>query len=66
MVVEDFVVGAVPLVPLELFESLELSGDFSVLEIVFLRRSSLKKGIVAVYVLYVVQRGVLSPIATKY
>ena len=39
-------VGTVPLEPLEPFESLELFGDFSVLEIVFLRRNSLKKGIV--------------------
>ena len=40
-------VGTVPLVPLESLESLELLGDLSVLELVFLRRSSLKKGIVA-------------------
>ena len=39
-------VGIVPLVPLEPFEWLELSGEFSVLEFVFLRRNSLKKGIV--------------------
>ena len=46
----DLVVGTVPLVPLvplEPFESLELFGDLSVLELVLLRRSSLKKGIVA-------------------
>ena len=36
----------VSLVPLEPFESLELLGDLSVLELVFLRRSSLKNGIV--------------------
>ena len=46
MVEEDLVVGTVPLVPLEPFEWLELSGEFSVLEFVFLRRNSLKKGIV--------------------
>lgn len=46
MVEEDLVVGTVPLVPLEPFESLELFGDLSVFEIVFLRRNSLKKGIV--------------------
>ncbi len=40
---EDLVVGTVPLEP---FEPLEVFGDFSVLELVFLRRSSLKKGIV--------------------
>ena len=39
-------VGTVPLVPLEPLESLELLRDLSVLEFVFLRRSSLKKGIV--------------------
>ena len=46
MVEEDLVVGTVPLVPLEPFEWLELSGEFSVLEFVFRRRNSLKKGIV--------------------
>lgn len=40
-------VGTAPLVPLEPFESLELSRDCSVFELVFLRRNSLKKGIVA-------------------
>ena len=39
-------VPLVPLVPLEPFESLELLRDLSVLEFVFLRRRSLKKGIV--------------------
>ena len=43
---EDLVVGTVALVPLEPFDSLELFGDFSALELVFLRRKSLKKGIV--------------------
>lgn len=43
---DDLVVGTVPLVPLEPFESLELFGDLVVLEVVFLRRNSLKKGIV--------------------
>ena len=42
---EDVVVGTVPLVPLEPFESLKLFGDLSVLELVF-RRNSLNKGIV--------------------
>lgn len=37
----------VGIVPLEPLESLELFGDLSVLELVFLRRKSLKKGIVA-------------------
>lgn len=55
MVEEDLVVGTVPLlplvplvalVPLEPFESLGLFGIFSILDIVFLRRSSLKKGII--------------------
>ena len=40
-------VGTMPLVPLEPFELLELLRDLSVLEFVFLRRRSLKKGIVA-------------------
>lgn len=43
-------VGTVPLLPLvslEPFESFELFGIFSILEFVFLRRSSLKKGIIA-------------------
>lgn len=47
---EDLVIGTTPLVPLvtlEALESLELFGDLSVLELVFLRRNSLKKGIVA-------------------
>ena len=44
---EDLVVGTVPLVPLEPFESLELFGDLAVLELVFFRRNSLKKGIVS-------------------
>ena len=43
---EDVVVGTVPLVPLEPFESLKLFGDLSVLELVFFRRNSLNKGIV--------------------
>lgn len=43
---EDLVVGTVSLVPLEPFESLKLFGDLSVLELVFLRRNSLNKGIV--------------------
>ena len=43
---DDLVVGTVPL-PLEPFETLELFGELSVLELVFLRRNSLKKGIVA-------------------
>ena len=46
---EDLVVGTVPLVPLvplEPFESLELFEGLSVLELVFLRRNSLNKGIV--------------------
>ena len=38
----DFVVATVPLEPLE---SLELLGELFVLELVFLRRRSLKKGI---------------------
>ena len=42
---EDLVVGTVALMPLEPFESLELFGDFSDLELVFMRRNSLKKGI---------------------
>ena len=45
---EDSVVGTVPLVPLEPFESLKLFVGFSVLELVFLRRNSLNKGIVCV------------------
>ena len=37
----------VPLVPLESFELFELFGNLPVLELVFFRRSSLKKGIAA-------------------
>ena len=40
------VVGTVPLVPLDPLESLKLFGGLSVLELVFLRRNSLNKGIV--------------------
>lgn len=46
---EDLVVGTVPLVPLvplEPLESLELFGFLSAFEPVFLRRNSLKNGIV--------------------
>ena len=43
---EDLVVGTVPLVPLDPFESLKLFEGLSVLELVFLRRNSLNKGIV--------------------
>lgn len=50
-------VGTVPLVPLEPFDSLELFGDMSVLEVVFLRRNSLKKGILGCkYVAYYPKR----------
>lgn len=41
---EDLVVGTVPL---ESFELFELFGNLPVLELVFFRRSSLKKGMVA-------------------
>ena len=37
----------VPMVPFESFELFELFGDLPVLELVFFRRSSLKKGIAA-------------------
>ena len=43
---EDLVVGTVPLVPLEPFESSKLFEGLSILELVFLRRNSLNKGIV--------------------
>ena len=66
IVEEDFVVGTVPLVPLEPFESLELFGDLSVLELVFLRRSSLKKGIVVWSISCIIQRGRVSSIESKY
>ena len=49
--------------PLEPFESLELFGDFSVLELVFLRRKSLKKGIVGF--MSIMQRGPVSLTACK-
>lgn len=67
-------VGTVPLIPLvplvpleslEPLEPLELFRDLSVLDFVFLRRSSLKKGIVAWWMSCFVQRGCVSLIATE-
>lgn len=58
---EDLVVGTVPLVPLEPLESLKLFGVFSTFEPVFLRRNSLKKGIVTCRCPeYYAKRGIVS------
>lgn len=65
---EDLVVGTVPLVPLvplEPLEPLELLRDLFVLEFVFLRRSSLKKGIVGWWMSCFVQRGCVCLIASE-
>lgn len=61
IVEEDLVVGTVPLVPLEPLESLELFGVLSTFEPVFLRRNSLKKGIVTCRCpLYYARRSIVS------